>query len=100
VDTITPDKLEALGDKELLETAAIVTDELRRRGMLFAATAAIVDAGGGPDHADLDPTDRRLGDTQLQRRILRLRQQLRAVTDDRRVGRKPVADSELEPGEA
>jgi hypothetical protein len=40
------DKLErvaALNDDELLEAAATVMDELRRRGLLFAATAAIVD---------------------------------------------------------
>ncbi len=33
----------ALNDDELLETAATVMEELRRRGLLFAATTAIVD---------------------------------------------------------
>jgi hypothetical protein len=33
----------ALDDADLLEAAATVIDELRRRGLLFAATAAIVD---------------------------------------------------------
>jgi len=33
----------ALNDDELLQKAATVMDELRRRGLLFAATNAIVD---------------------------------------------------------
>ena len=43
VDTITLEKAEALADNDLLKAAAIVMEELRRRGMLFAATATIVD---------------------------------------------------------
>ena len=37
------ERVAALNDEELLEAAATVMDELRRRGLLFAATAAIVD---------------------------------------------------------
>jgi hypothetical protein len=33
----------ALNDEELLEAAATVMDELRRRGLLFAAMTAIMD---------------------------------------------------------
>jgi hypothetical protein len=46
VDATNMDKLPrvaALNDDELLKAAAAVMDELRRRGLLFAATAAIVD---------------------------------------------------------
>jgi len=38
-----PDRVAALNDDELLEAAANVMEELRRRDLLFAATAAIVD---------------------------------------------------------
>jgi hypothetical protein len=38
-----PARVAALNDDELLEAAATVMEELRRRGLLFAATAAIVD---------------------------------------------------------
>jgi hypothetical protein len=46
VDAINTSKLarlDALNDEELLEAAAKVMDALRRRELLFAATAAIVD---------------------------------------------------------
>jgi len=36
-------RVTGLSDDELLEAAATVMEELRRRGLLFAATAAIVD---------------------------------------------------------
>jgi hypothetical protein len=38
-----PHRVAALNDNDLLEAAATVMDELRRRGLLFAVTAAIVD---------------------------------------------------------
>jgi hypothetical protein len=37
------ERVAALSNDELLEAAATLMDELRRRGLLFAATAAIVD---------------------------------------------------------
>ena len=46
VDRTTTNKLTRLGalsDDELCEAAATVMEEFRRRGLLFAATAAIVD---------------------------------------------------------
>ena len=46
MDATNINKLErvaALNDDELLQAAATLMDELRRRGLLFAATAAIVD---------------------------------------------------------
>jgi hypothetical protein len=42
-NTTTLERVAALNDDELLEAAAAVMNELRRRGLLFAATAAIVD---------------------------------------------------------
>ena len=36
-------RVAALNDDELLEAAAAVMEELRRRGLLFAATTAIVE---------------------------------------------------------
>ena len=36
-------RVATLNDDELLEAAATVMEELRRRGLLFAATTAIVD---------------------------------------------------------
>jgi hypothetical protein len=46
VDATNMEKLAwvaVFNDDELLRAAAAVMDELRRRGLLFAATAAIVD---------------------------------------------------------
>jgi hypothetical protein len=42
-DMHKPARVAALNDEELLKAAATVMEELRRRGLLFAATTAIVD---------------------------------------------------------
>jgi hypothetical protein len=42
-NTDNPTRVAALRDDELLKAAATVMEELRRRGLLFAAIAAIVD---------------------------------------------------------